>query len=659
MCPKKTHGFLRMYPFCKILFRIQLLYFISFLNCSSATAQKETYHWIFGNNYHLDFNQTPVKFTQDGAIVKDTGQHQYYSCTAISDKNGNLLFYSNGETVWNKTNAVMENGEMLKCNKNIAYSFNSIVVPVEDLPGIYYLFTLSLLFDKMPGKYLDSTIYYHIIDMKANNGLGKVISKNNQLATFSCNSITAIKHKNGRDTWIISRNNKSYNMVSWLLSPCGIRPPVFSRTKGYITYPEENVHALSISPNGKLAAMSQLEDDTFLSPGHTYLYNFNDSTGIFTDKGLLLDYNSRPGIFSSDSRYFYNGDGFLYQYDLQARSDSVIVASKINLWHWNENVPIGAGFDNGAFTPDGRIFINPAILSDNTPSIYVLQNPSIEGIAAQLDSTVFVLPRVKNQRDISFPFPHFMPSFFRPGYKTPEPYQFNVNIFGPKVICYRDSVNFSATNQDKPDSVLWSLQSANSKIIWQGKGENVAIAPVLPGKYQLNTTVYRRCLWTQKSISFDVEADPVAKINGKDSSTLFMCESSPLALQANKGNYTYQWSNGSSGINTVVTAHGKYSLNTSNTCGAAEAITKVEGDKWEIPNVITPNGDGINDYWKPKNLSGISPKVQISNRWGTEVFASGQYSNDWNAGNLPDGVYFYNLETEGGCKQKGWVQVLR
>ena len=252
-----------------------------------------------------------------------------------------------------------------------------------------------------------------------------------------------------------------------------------------------------------------------------------------------------------------------------------------------------------------------------------------------------------------------MPSFFRPGYKTPELYQFKVNLSGKEVVCYKDSIRFRVTNQDRPDSVLWSLQDQNNLTIWQGKGENITLKPLSPGKYQLTATVYLRCLWSQKSISFEVEAEPLAQINGKDTNTLFICDGAPLELHANSGKYHYQWSNGNNTNRTTVNKHGQYSLKATNSCGTAEASTKVAGDTWEIPNIITPNEDGINDFWKPKNLSGSLPSVQILNRWGSEVFKTEYYKNDWNASNVPDGLYFYNLGVEGGCGQKGWVQVLR
>ena len=60
-----------------------------------------------------------------------------------------------------------------------------------------------------------------------------------------------------------------------------------------------------------------------------------------------------------------------------------------------------------------------------------------------------------------------------------------------------------------------------------------------------------------------------------------------------------------------------------------------------IPNVITPNFDGTNDYFKIKNLEYYKENsIIIKNRWGGTVFEKQNYTNDWTASNVPDGVYF-------------------
>jgi gliding motility-associated-like protein len=76
-----------------------------------------------------------------------------------------------------------------------------------------------------------------------------------------------------------------------------------------------------------------------------------------------------------------------------------------------------------------------------------------------------------------------------------------------------------------------------------------------------------------------------------------------------------------------------------------------------IPNVFTPNGDNYNDYFKILNKSGTA-QVRINNRWGVKVFESDDYQNDWQAENLPEGVYFYTVKMN-GVVYNGNVEVWR
>jgi gliding motility-associated-like protein len=76
-----------------------------------------------------------------------------------------------------------------------------------------------------------------------------------------------------------------------------------------------------------------------------------------------------------------------------------------------------------------------------------------------------------------------------------------------------------------------------------------------------------------------------------------------------------------------------------------------------IPNVFTPNEDGSNEMFFIRNLPADS-KVNISNRWGAEVYSSSNYQNDWNGSNNADGVYFYRV-VAGGNTFTGWVEIIR
>jgi gliding motility-associated-like protein len=82
-----------------------------------------------------------------------------------------------------------------------------------------------------------------------------------------------------------------------------------------------------------------------------------------------------------------------------------------------------------------------------------------------------------------------------------------------------------------------------------------------------------------------------------------------------------------------------------------------------IPNVITPNSDGVNEFFVIQNLP-ENTEVIIYNRWGNLVFSSTNYQNNWNGKNttgkdLVDGVYFYKIKTTAGKIGHGFIHLLR
>ena len=79
-----------------------------------------------------------------------------------------------------------------------------------------------------------------------------------------------------------------------------------------------------------------------------------------------------------------------------------------------------------------------------------------------------------------------------------------------------------------------------------------------------------------------------------------------------------------------------------------------------IPNIFTPNDDSVNDEFEIMNLPLTGThKLIVSNRWGNEVFKSGDYREGtfWNANDAADGIYFYRLQVDGGETYTGWVEV--
>ena len=183
-------------------------------------AQREAGIWYFGIEAGIDFNSgSPVPLTNGKLITKE-------GCSTISDKDGKLLFYTDGSTVWNAKHNIMPNGTGLF--GHLSSTQSAIIVPNPSNPSIYYVFTVDephhqnawAFPDQGPAdfngfsttEYNDSFtsvpegddgfnngLNYSLVDMTLNNGMGDIdiVEKNIQLLTYDQNNAEQIKYKCG------------------------------------------------------------------------------------------------------------------------------------------------------------------------------------------------------------------------------------------------------------------------------------------------------------------------------------------------------------------------------------------------------------------------------------------------------------------------------
>ncbi len=104
---------------------------------------------------------------------------------------------------------------------------------------------------------------------------------------------------------------------------------------------------------------------------------------------------------------------------------------------------------------------------------------------------------------------------------------------------------------------------------------------------------------------------------------------------------------------------GDYQLSLRDNLGCEKSyfITLKVDTNIAIPNIFTPNGDGINDVFFIRNLP-VETSVLITNRWGKEVFKAGAYQNDWSGGDISDGLYYYRI-TASDQVFTGWLEIQR
>jgi gliding motility-associated-like protein len=207
-----------------------------------------------------------------------------------------------------------------------------------------------------------------------------------------------------------------------------------------------------------------------------------------------------------------------------------------------------------------------------------------------------------------------------------------------------------------------------------GTASSVSVSPTTSTTYSVIITDAQGCTFTSTGVTINVSPTPVAAFSATPSSTTPNTPVNFTDLSTiNVGSIScWSWTFGDgSPVSVLQNPTHTYAMpGTYNVCliicGQACPDTicynyEVQPTEVIAPNVITPNGDGKNDTLVFRNLEYFPNSVlRIYNRWGSLVYDSPNYQNDWTGGKVSDGTYYYVLYiTEKQEEQKGFVEVLR
>ena len=239
--------------------------------------------------------------------------------------------------------------------------------------------------------------------------------------------------------------------------------------------------------------------------------------------------------------------------------------------------------------------------------------------------------------------------------------------FSVKNACVGDTVLFKNTSTvNPPDSFLnffWDFGDGNQTIVKDDPRHIYSLA----GTYYVTLAVLTK-LGNKDTLIDTMEVYPSPSVNITAMPDTIAIQGRPITLTAN-GTYDQLlwWDN--SNLQTVnVLTQGKYWVTATfnNGCKSSDTIELTKGDSkgFEIVNGISPNGDGINEMLVIKNIDLIKPcKLSIFNRWGDELYSSKDYQNNWNGTykgkTLPEGSYYYLIETRDGKIYKGAVNIMK
>jgi gliding motility-associated-like protein len=198
---------------------------------------------------------------------------------------------------------------------------------------------------------------------------------------------------------------------------------------------------------------------------------------------------------------------------------------------------------------------------------------------------------------------------------------------------------------------------------WNTGSTEEEIDPITSGDYIVKVTNGFGC---KKSDTISVLLYPSPRPDIVYNTNLEeFCKDSIVILEANENFSSYLWSTGDT-TKSIVTSHNEkdfFSLTVTNSYGCRKK-KEIEIDCSPViglvPNLLTPNEDGLNDIFYIEYLKHGTWIFEVYNRWGARVYQSSGYDNTFNPKDLEDGIYYFSLLHKGGKgEKKGWLQIIR
>lgn len=455
--------------------------------------------WRFGDGAGIDFNSGTAVAMPPGPM------NAYESCASICDNSGNLLFYTDGATVYDQTNTVMPNGAGLLSG---ASASQTLIVPKPGDCSKYYIFHTG---DHMT----PADLRYSVVDMCLNGGLGDVVvaQKNILLYNPCSEKLTAIKHSNGTDVWVVVHDLGNAQFRSFPVTAAGVGVSV-NTTIGSVHNMNCMIGYMKASHSGQKIVLANTFCQVF------DMFDFNAATGVVSNHVNLDAFTGNDwyyGIeFSPNDLYIYTsttwGMNKLYQ---------VEVANPAN---FTQLANINGNYNYGGLQlgPDGKIYM----ARGGQNYLDVINNPNTPGVGAgYTNSGLLLAPGTFSQMGmINFP----------PYQVNPAPQPQFVDL-GPDTLLPCNFPPFQLT----PPSVC------NATYLWQNGSTSPAFTVTVPGTYYVQIT--NICGSGTDTIVVTANGGPVPTLTVTGNDTI--CPGTPTTLTA--GNYTtYNWSP-SSGLNTT------------------------------------------------------------------------------------------------------------
>ena len=581
-------------------------------NCPRSQMQQHV--WYFGDKAGIDFTSgSAVALTNEDVMTA------YKASGVMSDSAGNLLFFTNGKKVWDRTFSLMDNATGL--DGDVGVTQPTIIIPLPGNDSLYFVFTLDVIAIMPDNSYTTKGLTYTLVNMSLRGGLGDASTDilNRPLLTPVCQKITATKHSNGKDFWVIVHKWDPDEFYAYPVTQTGIGDPVTTSIGtvhgGGYTEQTNAYGYMKVSPDGKSLAV------VVTGKNLIQLFDFDDATGKVSSERSYT--STFPGIapygveFSPDGRMLYTtllqvtGNGppssasRVIQFDLNAGLVSPVTVDSI----------AGMRLSGIQLGPDGRIYIDRTInLLTKNDSLDVIYNPSRPGTDCNynlLNNAPGSRFSLGSGRYGIFSLPNLIQSFL------------DIPAFTYDSCCFKDVMHFRITNTANIDSVRWEFGDGNT---------STDLSPfhlyAAPGPYLVRLTEHFNGESFADTLTIVVHPLPPVELGD----TILLYKGATINLHAGGGYMEYLWSTRSTDSVISVKDQGDYTIDVKDFhCCRNQDTVYVKVFEYFIPNAFTPNGDGTNDTFKAIGLyRNIRYNMQIYNRWGEMVFETDDLDTGWN-----------------------------
>ncbi|WP_462251464.1 PKD domain-containing protein [Ekhidna sp.] len=422
-----------------------------------GVANQTSNQWYFGEQAGIEFTNGPI------AILDGNNQDAPEGCATISDVNGDLLFYTNGVTVWNREHDEMINGDLI--GGETASAQNSLIMPYGDDQTMFYIFTTEQVYGDD-----EYALRYSIVDMKEDTSRGAVIVKNVMLMDNSTERITGSGFT-GNDL-VLAHQFGNNTFQAFRTSPDGLSGGIFS--------PSGEIHDFmnELSATGYMKISPNLSQVAVNIPGTGEVEIFDFDQGEITNPRLIdTGETDLYGLeFSTGTARLYlttsSGASKLIQYDLDSLNSADPVAD-ISATKF-DGYPQGPNYGALQTGPDGVIYM----AVDNSGTIGTISNPDGDDAMSSFDAGGFDL----SGRTSRLGLPNFAQQ------QTPPSAEPSITI---DLACAGQLTSFSATGRDPNNQIenyLWIFGDGSS-----AAAQDTTHLYANPGTYTVQLVLSNRC----------------------------------------------------------------------------------------------------------------------------------------------------------------------